>query len=249
VNPAPERKPPSFWKYPKTVLRQIFRPSRRTGRLSLVALAACLLAAIACIFLIDQLWLDFAETWWKTTPLRKAICAEIEYWGDFLTYNVAVFVTLLLVGHFRKSRFLTRLAAASLISGMLAGGTARIAKHTIGRPRPNTVLSGKASSPSNFSGPTKANKWASMPSGHTATSIGVAVPILMAVPQIGIPIALVSVCITGSRVAGLSHYPSDVLAGAGLGIFFGIRSGAGLRKIRKKAAALKASARSKARPR
>ena len=127
----------------------------------------------------------------------------------------------------------------SLLSGALAGSVALITKSLSGRPRPRTVLRQLAPNPNEFRGPfLGANKkradWESFPSGHTASAIGAAVPLVLAAPEIGVPVVCLSVCIGGSRLASLNHYPSDVIAGASLGLFFGLRSGWSLRTLRRR---------------
>lgn len=61
----------------------------------------------------------------------------------------------------------------------------------------------------------------SFPSGHTMTMTGVLVPIVAYWPAI-LPATLVMGCgLAWSRLATAHHYPSDVLAGAALGVGVG----------------------------
>ncbi len=198
-------------------------------------LAAGALLAVACYLYFDRVWLDFAGTWWRTTPGRQDVCSWLGVCGDFYPFNLLTFVVLLGCGRIMRSRYVMRLAVVSLLSGVLAGSVAVTAKHLLGRPRPKTVLAGKSTNANEFCGPFHGAAWASFPSGHAATSVGAAVPVLLAVPGIGVPVALIAAGISGSRVVGLYHYPSDVLAGVSLGLFFGVRCGWPLRRIRRKA--------------
>jgi len=61
----------------------------------------------------------------------------------------------------------------------------------------------------------------SFPSGHTMTLSAVLVPIVILWPAMMIPAALMLFCVAWSRIATAHHYPSDVLAGAFLGIGLG----------------------------
>lgn len=215
-------------------MRQIFgsgNPARNASRL---IPAVGVVLVVASYVWLDRLWLDYAGSWWRTTPLRADICGRISWYGDFYPYNLTLFALLLAAGRMRRSRFLARLAMASLLSGALAGGVALAAKSLLGRPRPLTVLRHKAAGPNDFRGPFHGAAWESFPSGHTATSLGAAVPLVLAAPEIGVPVACLSIGIGGSRLAGLNHYPSDVIAGATLGLFFGLRGGWPLRALRRR---------------
>jgi len=219
----------------KSVLKHGVCPGNPAGRVGWRVLLAGLALAVVCFFYFDRLWLDFSSGWWRDTPMRQDICSAIGVYGDFYPFNLLIFIILLVAGFLMRSRYLMRLALVSLLSGALAGGVAVTAKFMLGRPRPRTVLAGKSADPNEFCGPFHGAAWASFPSGHAATSVGAAVPVLLAVPEIGVPVTLVAACISGSRVVGLYHYPSDVLAGASLGLFFSIRCGWSLRRIRRKA--------------
>jgi undecaprenyl-diphosphatase len=61
----------------------------------------------------------------------------------------------------------------------------------------------------------------SFPSGHTMTLAGVLTPIVMLWPGASLPAAVVGVGLAWSRVATAHHYPTDVLAGAALGVGVG----------------------------
>jgi undecaprenyl-diphosphatase len=61
----------------------------------------------------------------------------------------------------------------------------------------------------------------SFPSGHTMTLAGVLTPIVMVWPAATISALVFGVGVAWSRVATAHHYPSDVLAGAALGVGVG----------------------------
>jgi len=224
--------------------RQVFqREYTLEPQRQLIFIVGLLLTGL-CYFFFDQAWLDSTRLWWNTSSALMGTCSSIGKWGDFFPYNVTLFALLLVAAGMRKSRYFRRLAMASLISAALAGGVALIGKNTFARPRPKIVLQGKDSSPYHLRGPRQAPGWQSLPSGHTATAMGAAIPLVVAVPEIGLPVLLLSLCISGSRMAGLYHYPSDLFAGATIGLFFGIRCGAPLRRWRQKARCLRERLRS-----
>ena len=59
----------------------------------------------------------------------------------------------------------------------------------------------------------------SFPSGHTVTAFSLATAVSILFPRWSIPAFAVAVAIGVSRILITSHYLSDVLAGAGMGIF------------------------------
>lgn len=61
----------------------------------------------------------------------------------------------------------------------------------------------------------------SFPSGHTMTLAGVLTPVVMLCPGSSLPAAIVGLGVAWSRIATAHHYPTDVLAGAALGIGVG----------------------------
>jgi len=58
----------------------------------------------------------------------------------------------------------------------------------------------------------------SFPSGHAMTAVAVAVPLVAARPALAVPALICCASIAWSRLLAAHHYPSDVLAGAGLGV-------------------------------
>jgi undecaprenyl-diphosphatase len=95
----------------------------------------------------------------------------------------------------------------------LPGLVVTIGKRLIGRVRPSDF------------GPFAFEPWswkaahASLPSGHATTAFAAAVAVSLLWPRARLFIWTFAVMIAASRVAVTAHYPSDVLAGAGAGIF------------------------------
>ena len=229
---SPDKPSHSIIQISKSVLKQIFGAGNPAGATSYLILAVGALLVMVCYFWFDRMWLDYAGSWWRNTPVRGNICGWMGIYGDFIPFNLTIFAVLFAGGRMRKSGFLLRLAVVSLISGALAGGVVHLAKCLLGRPRPTTVLHHQSANPNEFRGPFHGAAWESFPSGHTASSMGAAVPLVLAAPEIGVPVVCLSACIAGSRLAGLNHYPSDIIAGAALGLFFGLRGGWSLHTLR-----------------
>lgn len=89
-----------------------------------------------------------------------------------------------------------------------------ILKPLVARPRPfevNTTVSLLISRPADYS----------FPSGHTGASFAVASALFFRKNRLLIPVGILAVLISFSRLYLYVHYPSDVLAGALLGILSG----------------------------
>ena len=62
----------------------------------------------------------------------------------------------------------------------------------------------------------------SFPSGHTLASFEAATVLMIRDKRFGIPALILAILIALSRLYLYVHYPTDVLAGALLGVFIGI---------------------------
>lgn len=162
-------------------------------------------------------------------------------WGDFAQFNLLISIGLWLTGYVGRSRWLQRLAFATLFAAILAGLTCNIFRATLARPRPSTNV---ADGLYGFQGTFKGHKYHGFPSGHTSTACGSGVPIVTAGGIWGIPVAAFSTSVGWARMYQNKHYPTDVLIGATLGGIFGIATSWRLRKIRLRLKRRKASSNS-----
>lgn len=100
-----------------------------------------------------------------------------------------------------------------------------ILKHLIQRPRPFTEIAGLELlilPPSSYS----------FPSGHSASSFTAATVLLLCRKRFGIPALILASLIAFSRMFLFVHYPTDVLAGICLGVFFALLTCFLLKKYR-----------------
>ncbi len=197
---------------------------------SLAATLAVLATAWWIIHPHDYEWLRAIKK--NRSEALQTLADQIAFWGDFAQYNLAFAVGLWLLGKFRKSRYLQRLAMATVISATLAGMVCNAYRFTMGRPRPRTDAIDK------FYGPMPSSGYQGFPSGHTATAFGTATPVLVACPQIGVPLTIFAGGVGWARMYQKAHYPSDVLVGGFIGIFFGVACGIPLRRLRKRGRAM-----------
>ena len=130
---------------------------------------------------------------------------------------VILSLVLLAVGYGLKHPQWKDAGRQSLIAHGLAGLSANILKHAIGRPRPKFMHAGNLElSPASGSG------WDSFPSGHAAAAIAVATVLATKFPRARWPILAAAVAIAASRIFRGSHYLTDVAGGVALGCVMGV---------------------------
>ncbi|MCA1905379.1 MAG: phosphatase PAP2 family protein [Desulfarculus sp.] len=112
-----------------------------------------------------------------------------------------------------------------------AGACVQIVKHLVGRPRPRMSLPAWE-----FFGPSLSSDLHSFPSGHAATSFALAALLCAFHPRLVWVIYPAAILICLGRVVGGSHYLSDTLGGALLGLLVGWPLAAALRRWREERA-------------
>jgi YegS/Rv2252/BmrU family lipid kinase len=110
----------------------------------------------------------------------------------------------------QKGRVAAARGAASIGLASLLANT--ILKAVWRRPRPASGMPTVVRRPRSFS----------FPSGHTASAFAFATAVGSELPYLAVPLALGASAVGYSRIRGRVHYPSDVLAGAALGIAIGL---------------------------
>ncbi len=116
----------------------------------------------------------------------------------------------------RQRNQLTDIGLRGLLAQLSITAATQFLKHLIGRPRPRFAHSDEFSL-----GPSLATGFDSFPSGHAANAFGAATVLAWFFPAVRVPLYLVAGLVAVSRVLRGSHFPTDVLAGAVLGVVIG----------------------------
>jgi membrane-associated phospholipid phosphatase len=218
--------------------------------------------AVGCQGLGWRWWLRFfmvqglalSSTWWVLRPMDDAVLKAlihapgvvryqeisvvarwVSWGGDFTCFTLLVVLGLMVAGLWRGRRAWLRLGLAVLLSAVLSGGTAVLLRSGLGRARPYTKL------PDTFYGLQVGAAMHAFPSGHTATSFGTALPLVLAAPRLG-GAALVMALATGwSRMHLRQHRPTDVAGGIWEAVWFGVPLGVACRRLQRREAAARAS--------
>jgi undecaprenyl-diphosphatase len=95
----------------------------------------------------------------------------------------------------------------------------------LGRPRP------KIGAADGLYGPSFNWRYASFPSGHSSVAFGTAGALLATLPPVGVPVFVVAGGVGWSRLYNGAHYPSDVWAGAWIGLLNGLVFAAAARRL------------------
>jgi membrane-associated phospholipid phosphatase len=185
------------------------------------------IAVIACAALTighDVAWSDgLVES--RTDLLRK-VARRFSAFGDFQTGTLAVVAVVWIVGKAGKSERWRTAAMACLLAAILAGATATTLRTLTGRPRPSAGVA------DGFYGPRFDHTYHSFGSAHAATSLGTSTALAIAVPEIGIPVMVLSLGVPWSRYYMRDHYITDLIVGGGIGVWFGLAFGLAARLSR-----------------
>ena len=170
-------------------------------------------------FLLDKPLRQWVEA--NDTKASRNMMGRVSHFGDW-PYLMAVTVPLaLLCAKLRKVRamdILIMMIVASTLSGVLAN----CSRLTTGRTRPSAKMEqgwyglwheGKLTI-----GRAKMN---SFPSGHTATAVGLATPLVLLVPAAGVPLMVGALLVAASRIYVGAHHLSDVVVSTLLALVVG----------------------------
>src|SRR3989454_397560 len=120
---------------------------------------------------------------------------------------------------------LTDIGVRGLLAQLSVAGAIQILKHLIGRPRPRFAHGDEL-----VLGPSLDSGLDSFPSGHAANAFGAATVLARFFPAVRVPLFLVAGLVAVSRVLRGSHFPTDVWAGAVLGVAIGSMAAVGLKR-------------------
>jgi len=153
-------------------------------------------------------------------------------WGDYPTYNVPLALLLWIYGAATGSSHWRRVAVIAFLGASLAGLFDDFFRLSLGRPRPDTLAHTHLTD--GFYGPAYAfsGGYQSFPSGHAASVFGTAMALLMVDLPLGLLTTAFALGVIWARMELYRHYPSDVVVGSIIGIYFGLLVGFGT-KVRR----------------
>ena len=154
----------------------------------------------------------------RSDPVRW-VARRVSKWGDYPTGTLILAVGLWLPGFVFKRRTWRMVLFARLLAVMIAGIAINPVRALAGRPRPSMEVK------DGFTGPKFTGRAPSFPSAHSTTSFGTATALAVATPAIGIPALAAAAAVGWSRMYLREHYLTDVIVGAGFGVFFGLAFG------------------------
>ncbi|MBF0329230.1 MAG: phosphatase PAP2 family protein [Nitrospirae bacterium] len=144
------------------------------------------------------------------SPLRPAI--------KFITHGsplIIAAVALYIYGRFFNKKIM-EIGKTLAIGFVVSGVAVQAAKHLLGRARPRL---GESTA---FIGPTLDINYDSFPSGHTTTAFCLAYLMSRIFPKYTLLFYGFGILTAFDRLMGISHFPSDIIGGAVLGIGTGI---------------------------
>lgn len=115
------------------------------------------------------------------------------------------------------SRPLLRAAGWGVLAFAISGAAANIIKVIVHRPRPWVT----AASPDSWWGYARMSEFQSFPSGDASTTFAIATLFAVLYPRLRAPLVGVAIIVAVARVLVGSHHPSDIAAGAMLGVGVG----------------------------
>lgn len=188
---------------------------RRTLRLGVMWLVLLALAAAATLLLGDAFGVRaIHDPEWVTAHNRPI--AALSRYGMLPFYGLFV-VTLAVGAYTRDSRWIY--LAIGYLLAQLVGPViiVRILKMVVGRGRPDSADHNSASEAAGF---TWSAGFHSFPSGHAADLVTSMIFVALLARRVwvtGLVLAW-AIAVAWSRVALAKHYPSDVIAGAAIGV-------------------------------
>ncbi|MDX2225643.1 MAG: phosphatase PAP2 family protein [Verrucomicrobiae bacterium] len=181
-----------------------------------------------------------------------ALARQLSFWGDYPTGTLILCGLIYGAGCLWKKQQWKSAALAALLAASVFGLTANIFRCTLGRPRPHAQE--HAGIRDWFYGPlaitefhrfknpsgwgylhefaNTMNSYQSFPSGHAATAFATATALAITLPPVGLPVLIAAGGVAWSRMALSRHYPTDILAGALIGILGGLLFGTAARRLR-----------------
>ncbi len=186
----------------------------RIKALSVVALSGGII--LFCLYQVSEL--DF-QTVLLVRSLHDPFVSRLAYLGNRLGDGLTLVLLCLGlwgIGYLRKTKAWQQAGIDGLVAHALAGLAVQILKHLVGRPRPRWTHQDAFEY-----GPSWQGGLDAFPSGHAAASFSVAAVLARYFPEWRGLWYGGAFFVGMARVAGGSHFPTDVLGGAVLGFLIG----------------------------
>jgi membrane-associated phospholipid phosphatase len=212
----------------RTILRGCWAIFQKTKWVALLIFAGAM-GLVALIWPHDRAWLESLHIWHGEQEITaRNIAWYLGTYGDYPTYNLPLAVLIWIYGAATKSSAWRRVAIIALLGATLAGGFDDLFRLTLGRARPDAHM------PDKFYGPAYAfsGGFQSFPSGHAASTFGTAAALLLTELPLGIVTTVIACCVVWARMELDRHYPSDVIVGSIIGLYFGLLVGYGAKARR-----------------
>lgn len=149
------------------------------------------------------------------SPLAEQLWDGVAYLGDGWVVVPGCLV-LAGFGYWRRREHVQEVAMRCLGAYAIAGIAAQGFKHVLGRPRPRLI------DDSSQWGPSFVGGFDAFPSGHTTCAFALAAVLSHYYPRWRIVFFVLACLVAAARVVRGSHWITDVVAGALLGIFLGV---------------------------
>ena len=166
------------------------------------------------LFYLDGHLIGWIRDFVQKRSHMNSLLNSVDHLINFLSHGttlLAVACALLLFGKLFNKR-LYEVGKSLVISFVFSGVVVQILKHIAGRGRPRLLDN------LDFIGPTFKSGYDSFPSGHTAVVFCMAYVLAQHFPKYKFIFYLFAVIVGFERFEDAAHFPSDVLAGAILGL-------------------------------
>ncbi len=149
------------------------------------------------------------------SPFANVLSNTVRWLGNG-KFQIPALLLMIGVGAILARR-VYRAGGWALLAFLGSGAVANTIKVVVHRPRPWVELP----PPEGWSGYLHMSEFRSFPSGDTTTTFAIATVLGSMFPRLHVPLLIVAVIVAIARVLVGSHYPSDVCAGAMLGLAVG----------------------------
>tara|TARA_A100001015_G_scaffold309460_1_gene408979 strand:+ start:3114 stop:3863 length:750 start_codon:yes stop_codon:yes gene_type:complete len=188
-----------------------YKSQARFILLSLGLLFLCLF-----LFLIPHETPNFNLSEQLILPTPPLALSEAASWTTEYLYHLLAIALLLVVSTFKKSNYLRLIGMAVLVTLIFSTLSIRVSKVAFGRLRP--IVAERMELSDTFKPFNLKHKYHSFPSGHTSSSFSTTTTLLSLNPILCSPLIAYATYIGYTRIHLRQHYPSDVIAGASIGI-------------------------------